>query len=55
MNGFAIGDTVQVVGKTMTGDVGTIISLNEKRAKYLVLVSDVTQNYFPAEELKNTA
>jgi hypothetical protein len=49
---FAIGDTVQVTGPTMTGNVGTIISVDEKRGKYLVLISNVTQNYFSADELK---
>jgi transcription antitermination factor NusG len=49
---FAVGDTVQVTGKTMTGNVGTIISVDEQRGKYLVLISNVTQNYFAAEELK---
>lgn len=52
MTDFKVGDTVQVTGSTMTGNVGTIISIDERRAKYLVLVSAVTQNYFTADELK---
>ena len=51
MSAFAIGDTVQVTGSTMTGNVGTVVSFDEKRSKYLVRVTDVTQNYFTAEEL----
>lgn len=49
---FKIGATVQVTGTTMTGNVGTVISFDEKREKYLVLISAVTQNYFTADELK---
>ncbi|MBS3178876.1 MULTISPECIES: hypothetical protein [unclassified Pseudoclavibacter] len=49
---FKIGDTVQVTGDTMTGNVGTVTSYDEKREKYLVLISAVTQNYFTADELK---
>lgn len=52
MSGFAVGNTVQITGTVMTGNVGTIISIDEKRKKYLVLVSPVTQNYFGADELK---
>ncbi len=52
MNDFAIGDTVQVMGRTMTGNVGTVVSIDEKRGKYLVRITDVTQNYFTADELK---
>lgn len=52
MDEFAIGDTVQAVGDVMTGNVGTVISKDEKRGKILVLVSNVTQNYFAPEELK---
>ncbi|GAA4058150.1 hypothetical protein GCM10022248_27140 [Nonomuraea soli] len=52
MNDFAIGDIVQVTGTTMTGNVGTVVSIDDKRGKYLVRISDVTQNYFTADELK---
>jgi transcription antitermination factor NusG len=52
MSDFAIGDTVQITGSTMTGNVGTVVSIDEKRGKYLVRVTDVTQNYFTPEELK---
>ncbi|WP_181064496.1 hypothetical protein [Pseudoclavibacter sp. AY1F1] len=49
---FKVGDTVQITGATMTGNVGTVTSFDEKRGKYLVLISAVTQNYFTADELK---
>lgn len=49
---FKVGDTVQITGNTMTGNVGTVTSNDEKREKYLVLISAVTQNYFTADELK---
>ncbi len=52
MSDFAIGDTVQVTGPTMTGNVGTVVSIDEKRGKYLVRITDVTQNYFTADELR---
>lgn len=52
MDDFSIGDTVQITGSTMTGNVGTVVSKDEKRSKYLVRVGSVTQNYFRAEELK---
>ncbi|MFI6480216.1 KOW motif-containing protein [Nonomuraea sp. NPDC050663] len=52
MNDYAIGDTVQVTGAAMTGNVGTIVSIDDKRGKYLVRIGAVTQNYFTAEELK---
>ncbi|MFJ6532352.1 hypothetical protein [Microbacterium sp. NPDC091662] len=52
MSDFAIGDTVQITGPTMTGNVGTVVSIDEKRGKYLVRITDVTQNYFTPDELK---
>ncbi|EQM73230.1 MULTISPECIES: hypothetical protein [Microbacterium] len=52
MSDFAIGDTVQITGPTMTGNVGTVVSIDGKRGKYLVRITDVTQNYFTSEELK---
>lgn len=52
MDEFAIGDTVRVTGPTMTGNVGTVTHKDEKREKYLVLFTHVTQNWFPAEELE---
>jgi hypothetical protein len=51
MNEFTIGDTVQITGPVMTGNVGTVVSIDEKRARYLVRVGAVTQNYFAAGEL----
>lgn len=48
---FAIGDTVQVTGAVMTGNVGTVVSIDTKRDKYLVRITDVTQNYFTEAEL----
>lgn len=52
MDEFKIGDTVQMTGPVMTGNVGTVVHLDEKRGKYLVRISDETQNYFTAAELK---
>ncbi|AZS41584.1 hypothetical protein ABTZ44_10720 [Microbacterium oxydans] len=52
MNEFAIGDTVQITGPTMTGNVGTVVSIDEKRGKFLVRITDVTQNYFTPTDLK---
>ncbi|MGH3691099.1 MAG: hypothetical protein ACRDT7_13155 [Microbacterium sp.] len=52
MNDFTVGDTVQITGATMTGNVGTVVSIDAKRGKYLVRITDVTQNYFTPEELK---
>lgn len=51
MSEFAIGDTVQITGTVMTGNVGTIVSIDDKRAAYLVRVGAVTQNYFSADEI----
>lgn len=31
MSDFAIGDTVQITGPTMTGNVGTVVSIDGKR------------------------
>jgi hypothetical protein len=49
---FAIGDAVQVTGRIMKGSVGTVVSKDEKRKKYLVLISNVLQNYYAMHELK---
>lgn len=51
MPSFAIGDTVQVKGAVMTGNVGTVVSIDTRRGKYLVRITDVTQNYFTEAEL----
>ncbi|GLY42862.1 hypothetical protein Amsp01_088850 [Amycolatopsis sp. NBRC 101858] len=52
MDAFEVGQTVRITGKTMTGNVGTIVHFDDKRNKYLVRVDAVTQNYFPAHELE---
>jgi len=52
VNEFAIGDTVQITGTTMTGSVGTVVHLDEKRGKYLVRVTPQLQDYFVPEDLK---
>ncbi|WP_424936811.1 MULTISPECIES: hypothetical protein [Bacteria] len=52
MQGFAIGDTVQITGPTMTGNVGTVVSFDEARGKILVRVGAVTQNYFSPDQLQ---
>ena len=51
MPDFAIGSTVQVTGPVMTGNVGTVVSIDTAAARYLVRITDVTQNYFTADEL----
>jgi transcription antitermination factor NusG len=52
MDEFKVGNTVQVTGSVMTGNVGTVIWIDEKRERYLVLITPQTQNYFTASELK---
>lgn len=52
MDKFKIGDTVQITAATMNGSVGTVVHLDEKRQKYLVRVTDQTQNYYTGDELK---
>jgi transcription antitermination factor NusG len=52
MADFKIGDTVKITAAAMTGNVGTVVSIDEKREKFLVRTSDVTQNYFTADELE---
>lgn len=52
MSGFRVGDIVQAMGSRMTGNVGTVIWIDEKRGRYLVLISPQTQNYFTADELR---
>ena len=52
MGKFKVGDTVQITGTTMTGNVGTVVHLDKKREKYLVRVTDETQNYFTEDELE---
>jgi hypothetical protein len=51
MADFTIGQTVQITGPVMTGNVGTVVSIDAKRAKYLVRITDETQNYFAAGDL----
>lgn len=52
MDDFAIGDTVEITGATMTGNVGAIVYLDSEREKYLVRVGGSTQNFFSADELR---
>lgn len=52
MDEFTIGDTVQMTGRVMTGNVGIVVSIDTKREKYLVRITDLIQNYFPAADLK---
>lgn len=47
-----IGDTVRITGSTMTGNVGTVVHLDEKRGKVLVRIDQQTQNYFTEDELE---
>ncbi|GGF26474.1 hypothetical protein [Williamsia phyllosphaerae] len=52
MAAFAIGDTVQITGSVMTGNVGTVVHFDEGRGRYLVRVGAVTQNYFSEDDLE---
>jgi transcription antitermination factor NusG len=52
MSDFKIGDTVQITGSVMQGSVGTVVSYDEERQKYLVRITGEIQNYYPAHELK---
>ncbi|MBA8794745.1 hypothetical protein FHX74_002364 [Friedmanniella endophytica] len=52
MDTFTVGDTVQITGPTMTGNVGTVIWVDEKAERYLVRITPATQNYFTAAELE---
>ncbi|MEQ3552893.1 hypothetical protein WIS52_20695 [Pseudonocardia nematodicida] len=52
MDEFAIGDTVQITGSLMTGQVGTVVYLDEPNGKYLVRVGGLSQNYFTADEIE---
>lgn len=51
MGEFSIGDTVQVTGPVMTGNVGTVVHVDEKRGTYLVRITDETQNVFAPSDL----
>lgn len=52
MDEFRIGDTVQMTGTVMHGNVGTVVSIDEQRAKRLVRIDAVTQNWFTTDELR---
>lgn len=51
MAGFEVGDTVQITGTTMTGNVGTVVHRDEAKDRYLVRIDAITQNWFTADEL----
>lgn len=52
MHEFKIGDTVRIIGSVMPGSVGTVVAIDDTREKYLVRITDVTQNYYRADELE---
>lgn len=52
MGTFSIGQTVRITGKTMTGNVGTIVHHDQKRGKYLVRIDGMTQNYYTETEIE---
>jgi hypothetical protein len=52
MTDFEIGQTVQVTGPVLRGSVGTVVYLDEPRAQYLVRFSELSQNYYPADEIE---
>lgn len=51
MAAFEVGDTVQITGTTMTGNVGTVVHRDEAKDRYLVRIDAITQNWFTADEL----
>jgi hypothetical protein len=53
MDEFSIGDTVQMTGTVMTGNVGTVVAFDDTRGKVLVRVTDETQNWFAPEDLRH--
>jgi hypothetical protein len=53
MSEFSIGQTVQITGTTMTGDVGTIVHIDQKKDRYLVRIDAQTQNWFSAADLQS--
>lgn len=52
MAALSIGDIVQATGATMTGNVGTVVSYDEQRERFLVRIDAVTQNWFPEGDLR---
>lgn len=52
MEKFTVGQTVRITGKTMTGNVGTVIQVDAAHDRYLVRIGAVTQNYFTPNELE---
>lgn len=52
MGTFSIGQIVRITGDVMTGNVGTVVYLDEKRERYLVRIDGMTQNYFTADEIE---
>lgn len=42
---LSVGDTVRVTGPVMTGNVGTVVTVDDERG-YLVRVGGATQNWF---------
>ncbi|MCX8279195.1 hypothetical protein OSJ77_03270 [Phyllobacterium sp. 0TCS1.6C] len=36
----------------MPGNVGTVVAIDDTRGKYLVRITEVTQNYYRADELE---
>uniref|UniRef100_A0A942Y9R8 KOW domain-containing protein n=1 Tax=Neobacillus citreus TaxID=2833578 RepID=A0A942Y9R8_9BACI len=53
MNDFAIGDTVQVAGPRMRGNVGTVVFIDVQRGRVLVRFGPVTQDFFSPGELEH--
>ncbi|MFE5901209.1 hypothetical protein ACFQ67_27850 [Streptomyces sp. NPDC056488] len=52
MEKFKVGDIVRITGSVMTGNIGTVVHLDQKHERYLVRVTDLTQNYFPESDLE---
>ena len=53
MDTFKVGDTVRVLeGDVMKGTVGTLVSWNDRKQKWLVRVADIQQNWVGPEHLE---
>jgi hypothetical protein len=52
MRGYVPGETVKIVGPFSIGNVGTIISGEDSRGRYLVRITERMQTYYSADDLE---
>ena len=52
MDDYKVGDVVRITGAIMPGSVGTVVSIDKGRHKYLVRITEAVQNYYGAEEIE---